>query len=164
MNQIMFEKTNVTLETCDRTFATTFSQMPALEGERLLKPARLAFLRNHVKAGTFVSPTWAVVIDKNTGNRYRANGQHSSTVLAELTETDWQLYFPKGLLVTVEEFTTDDLDSDTFLIFDIFDNPISARANVDVMNLHRMHYEDLANVTPQALVNLMDGFALYQKG
>src|SRR5262245_25512527 len=164
MNQIMFEKTNVTLETCDRAFAIAFSTMPALEGERLLKPARLASLRNHVKTGTFVSPTWAVVVDKNTGNRYRANGQHSSMVLAELTEAEWQTYFPKGLLVTVEEFTTDDLDNDTFLIFDIFDNPVSARANVDVMNLHRSHYADLADVSPQVLVNLMDGFALYQKG
>src|SRR4030095_16906328 len=159
----MFEKTNVTLETCDRALAITFSQMAALEGERQIKPARLAFLRKHVKGGTFVSPTWAVVVDKITGNRYRANGQHSSTVLAEVAEPEWPIIFPKGLMVTIEEYTTDNLVPDSFLIFDLFDHPVSARGNVDVMNLHRVHYEDLKDVNPQVLLNLMAGVALHEK-
>jgi len=159
----MFEKTNVTLETCDRALAIAFSQMTPLEGERQIKPARLTFLRKHVKGGTFVSPTWAVVVDKVTTNRYRANGQHSSMVLAELTEADWQTFFPKGLMVTIEEYTTDDLVPDSFLIFDLFDHPISARGNVDVMNLHRVQYKDLDDVNPQVLLNLMAGVALHEK-
>ncbi len=156
----MFSKTNVTLETCTRDLATTFAHMPALEGERLLKPARLAFLRSHLKSGTFVSPTWAVVVDKTTGTRYRANGQHSSTVLAEMPEAE----YPKDLMVTIEEYTSDDLAKDAFLIFDLFDHPASARGNSDVMNLHRVHYKDLQDVDTKLLLNLTSGIALFEKG
>ena len=67
----MFSKTNVTLETCSRDVAKAFALMPALKGERPLRPHRLTFLRSCVSAGTFVSPTWAVVVDKATGVRYR---------------------------------------------------------------------------------------------
>jgi len=164
----MFSKTNVTLESCTHELATTFAQMPALAGERPLKPARLAFLRSHLKAGTFVSPTWAVVVDKTTGTRYRANGQHSSTVLAELAPDralgPQDTTYPAGLMVTIEEYTSDDLVKDGFLIFDLFDHPASVRGNVDVMNLHRVHYADLADVDPKLLLNLTSGIALFEKG
>lgn len=156
----MFSKTNVTLETCSRDLATTFAHMPALEGERQVKPARLNFLRGHLKGGTFVSPTWAVVVDKTTGTKYRANGQHSSTVLSELPEAT----YPTHLMVTIEEYTSDDLAKDAFLIFDLFDHPASVRGNLDVMNLHRVHYKDLQDVEAKILLNLTSGIALYEKG
>jgi hypothetical protein len=156
----MFNKTNVTLETCPHDVAVTFSQMPALKGERPLRPARLAFLRSHLKAGTFVSPTWAVVVDKATGVRYRANGQHSSTVLAELDDAA----YPSDLRVTIEEYTSDDLEADSFPIFDLFDNPSAARNNIDVMNLHRVYYPDLADVDAKLVLTLASGIALFEKG
>lgn len=156
----MFSKTNVTLETCSHDLATTFAHMPALDGERPLKPARLAFLRSHLKGGTFVSPTWAVVIDKTTGTRYRANGQHSSTVLSELAAAD----YPANLMVTIEEYTSDDLTKDAFLIFDLFDNPAAARGNGDVMNLYRKHYHDLQDVDIKLLLQVTSGIALFEKG
>lgn len=156
----MFSKTNVKLETCTQDVAMAFSQLPALKGERPLRPARLAFLRAHVTDGTFVSPTWAVVVDKTTGTRYRANGQHSSTVLAGLSEAE----YPPQLLVTIEEYTSDNLEKDAFLIFDLFDHPSSSRSNVDVMNLHRVYYEDLQEIDAKLVLTLASGIALYEKG
>lgn len=156
----MFSKTNVTLEPCTHAVATAFSQMPALKGERSLRPARLAFLRAHVSNGTFVSPSWAVVKDKVTGMRYRANGQHSSTVLAGLTEAE----FPQNLLVSIEEYTSDDLAQDAFAIFDLFDHPSSSRSNVDVMNLHRVYYPDLKDIDAKQVLTLASGIALFEKG
>src|SRR5262245_61631259 len=135
----MFSKTNVTLETCTREVAKAFATMPALKGERPLRPHRLAFLRSCVAAGTFVSPTWAVVVDKATGQRYRCNGQHSSTMLADLPDEN----YPADLLVTIEEYTSDDLTKDAFHIFNIFDHPSSSRTNIDVINQHRVYYDDL---------------------
>lgn len=155
----MFSKTNVTLETCTRELATTFAQMPGLDGERILKPARLTFLRQHLKVGTFASPSWAVTVDKETGNRYRVNGHHSSTVLAELTVDE----FPKDLLVTIEEYTTDNLSTDAFLIFNLFDHPASARGNLDVMNLYRVHYPDLAHISTGLVLHMASGIALHEK-
>lgn len=156
----MFTKTNVTLETCTKELATTFAHMPALDGERPLKPARLAFLRHHLKGGTFVSPTWAVVVDKTTGMRYRANGQHSSTMLAGLRPDE---DYPVELMVTIEEYTSDDLAKDAFLIFDLFDHPASARGNSDVMNLHRVHYRDLQDVDTKVLLHVTSGIAFFEK-
>lgn len=156
----MFTKTNVLLETCSHDVASAFAQMPALKGERPLKPARLAFLRSHLKAGTFVSPTWAVIIDKPTGTRYRANGQHSSTVLAELAED----VYPQDLMVTIEEYTSDDLAKDAFAIFDLFDHPASSRSNIDVMNLHRVYYQDLQDLDAKLVLTLASGIALFEKG
>jgi hypothetical protein len=157
---VMFSKTNVRLKTCTQEVAVAFSKMPALKGERPLRPSRLAFLRGHLANGTFVSPTWAVVVDKATGIHYRANGQHSSTVLAGLSETE----YPADLLVTVEEYTSDDLVKDAFPIFDLFDHPSSSRSNIDVMNLHRVYYEDLNDVDAKLVLTLAGGIALYEKG
>lgn len=156
----MFSKTNVTLETCTQEFARAFSQMPALKGERSLRPARLAFLRAHLKDGTFVSPTWAVVVDATTNVRYRANGQHSSTVLAEASADA----YPKDLLVTVEEYTSDDLERDAVLIFELFDNPAAARSNGDVMHVYQERYDDLHAVDTKLVLMLASGLALYEKG
>jgi len=157
----MFAKTNVTLETCTPESAHAFATMAPLLGERTLKVNRLNFLRGHIQEGRFVSPTWAVVIDSRTGKKCRANGQHSSTVLAELTPEAFAAAFPNGLLVTIEEYTSDNLDEDGFVLFDLFDHPKSARSNADTMGLHRAHHPDLVNVDLNLLVNLGNGFAYF---
>jgi hypothetical protein len=154
----MFSKTNVTLETCTSELAREFAAMPGLMGERPLTPSRLAFLNNLRRTGRFASPTWAVVVDQATQTRYRANGQHSSTMLADLPPEE----FPTGLLVTIEEYTTDNFREDAFQIFNIFDHPRSARTNTDVMGLHRAQYEALAGVDLHTLVGLCNGIAFHE--
>jgi hypothetical protein len=156
----MFSKTNVTLENCTQELASTFATMPALEGERSLRPSRIAYLDGCRKAGTFAAPTWAVVIDKITGVKYRANGRHSSTMLSNCPPEE----YPAGLLVTIEEYTTDDLTHDAFLIFDLFDNPRSVRTNTDVMGLHRAHYPELKTVDDTLCVALCNGIAMFEAG
>jgi hypothetical protein len=157
----MFSKTNVTLDNCTLEFAKEFATMAPLLGERPLKANHVAFLSQHIKNGTFASPTWAVVVDAATGRRYRANGQHSSTALASLTPEEFSAAFPSGLLVTVEEFTSQNLDQDGFLIFDLFDHPKSLRSNTDIMGLHRAHHPDLAEVDVNLLVHLGNGLAFF---
>jgi hypothetical protein len=154
----MFSKTNVTLESCTQDRAKEFATMPALEGERELNPSRLAFLDGHRKAGTFSDPAWAVVIDKATGQKFRINGDHSSNMLAKCPPAE----YPVGLMVTIEEYTTDDLTHDAFLLFDLFDHPRSARTNVDVMGLHRAHYPDLKAVDAKLCLALCNGIAMFE--
>ena len=133
--------------------------MPGLTGERPLRPSRLEFLRRHVAGKTFISPSWAVVVDTTTGLRYRANGQHSSTVLAELAPE----HFPANLLVVIQTFTTDDLAADGFAIFDLFDNPKAARSNTDVMGLYQAHYPDLIGIDTHLVVNVCAGIAFEEE-
>jgi hypothetical protein len=154
----MFSKTNVTLETCTQELAKTFATMPGLEGERPLNPKRLEFLDAHRKAGTFVSPTWAIVIDKTTGQKYRTNGQHSSRMLADCPPEE----YPTGLLVSIEEYTSDDLAHDAFILFQLWDHPRSARSNADVMNQHVRHYADLAGIEAKLCLTLCSGIARFE--
>jgi len=156
----MFTKTNVTLEHCTQDFAKSFAAMPALPGERAIRSARLKYLDECRKAGRFISPTWAVVIEQATGTRYRVNGQHSSKMLADCPAEE----YPAGLLVTVEEYTSDDILHDGVEIFEVFDSPRSARTNEDVMNLYRSGYPELANVSSAFCVHIASGIAMFEKG
>ena len=49
-------------------------------------------------------------------------------------------------------------------LFDIFDHPSSSRTNIDVMNLHRVYYDDLQEVDAKLVLTLASGIALYEKG
>jgi hypothetical protein len=160
-----FSKTNVTLENLTPELAKQFSAMPGLFGERPIRPSRLAFLDHHRRNGTFVSPSWAVVVDQTTGQRYRANGQHSSTMLAQVDGSrDGDPGFPVNLLVTIEEFTTDNLLNDALPIFDLFDHPRAARTNTDIMGIYRARYEELEEIDLPLLVALTNGVAYYEDG
>ena len=154
----MFSKTAVKLEPLTHDLAKAYAAMPGLPGERPLRPSRLTFLEKHRQQGTFVSPNWAEAVDITTGQRYRVNGQHSSTMLARLAPED----FPQNLLVTIEEYTFDDLASDAVLIFDLFDNPQSARTNLDIMGLYRARYPDLAGIDLKILVDVTNGVWFYE--
>jgi hypothetical protein len=153
-----FKKTNVTLETLTLALAQQFAEMPGLSGERPLRDGRLAFLDKERQEGRFVSPTWAVLVDAATSQRYRVNGQHSSTMLSRLTPEN----FPPDLLVTVEEFTSTDLAGDAFRIFNLFDHPRAARTNTDVMSLYRALYPELATIDLGLLVALCNGISQYE--
>ena len=152
----MFYKSNVTLESCTQDLAKQVAAMPGLPGERPLKAKRLKYLNLLLRTGRFASPTWAIVIDTKTGQRYRANGQHSSMMLARLDPAE----YPAALLVTIEEYSTDDFEVDVFDIFEIFDNPQSSRNNVDKMSTFRARFPDLAAIKLETLVAVVNG--IYQ--
>jgi hypothetical protein len=153
-----FSMTNLTLENLTPVLATQFAQMPGLPGERPLRDNRLAYLGKERLEGRFTSPSWAIVVEAATGARYRANGQHSSTMLSRLPETD----FPVGLMVSIAEYTTTDLNRDGFPIFNLFDNPRQARSNTDIMGLSRAQHADLADIDLSLLVELCNGVNHYE--
>ena len=155
-----FSKTNVTLETLTLDLAKQFADMPGLMGERPLRDSRLAFLDKERREGRFVSPSWAVVVDAPSSQRYRVNGQHSSTMLARLAPEE----FPPDLMVTIEEFTSDDLTGDAFRIFNLFDHPKAARTNTDIMGLYRARYDELREIDLSTLVALCNGISQYESG
>lgn len=156
----MFALTNVTLEQCTQEFAKAFAALPALPGERRLRPAHVKYLDNCRKAGHFVSATWAVVVDKLTGLRYRVNGQHSSRMLADCPVEE----YPTTLPVTIEEYTSDDIVHDRVVIFEKFDDPHQSRTNEDVMGLYKAAYPELADITAAFCVQIASGIHMYEKG
>jgi hypothetical protein len=155
----MFSVTNVTSNPMTPELAREFAQMPGLPGERPLNPVRLKHLDTERRTGRFTSPTWAVVINEATGQRYRANGQHSSTMLSSQCPPE---EFPTGLRAIVVEYTTDNFAEDAFTIFEIFDNPRSVRNNTDKMSQFRALYPDLAHIKLQILVAVANGIYHYE--
>jgi hypothetical protein len=119
--------------------ATEISTMPAFPGERPRKQSRIQYFRNHLEQGTFVSPSWAVVELAGTAERYRADGQHTSTMLAGVAPEA----FPKGLFVNIRVFEVDDVKMDGPEVFDLFDNPHSVRSNTDKIAFYCAEFPEL---------------------
>jgi hypothetical protein len=154
----MFSRTNITLENCTQELARQIAGMPGLPGERPIRATRLAYLANLRRTHRFVAPSWAIVVDTTTGARYRANGQHSSLMLAECPPEE----FPQGLLCTIDEYSTDNFDADASEIFEIFDNPRSARSNTDKMSTVRARFAELQEIKLELLVAIVNGVAHYE--
>jgi hypothetical protein len=120
-----------------RDLAAAHAAIQPLPGERTKKDARLNFFRNHLKKGTFLSPQWHVAILPD-GTEYRVDGQHTSTVLAECPSE----LFPQTT-VNVTYWSIEDVFEDGAILFDMFDNPKSARTSEDKMCFFRAQHPDL---------------------
>ena len=149
----MFKKINVELLDLTPALAKQFADMPTLLGERPVKAARMRYLYDIITRGYLAGVSWSVVKDTATGMTYRANGQHTSTVLANLAPEQ----FPAGLLATIESYETDNLATDGFLIFDMFDAKQSSRSNTDKLNTYKCLYVELASLNVEFLSNLLHG-------
>lgn len=154
----MLRKTNVELETLTPEIAKTFATMDRLPGERPLKPKRLKFFEEHIVNGTFIDPTWSVGVCKADGKKYRLDGQHTSTILASLAPE----VFPKDKLVTIVTYEFDSITEDAVMLFDMFDNPASARNNEEMMNVFRAEHEELTDTSSAMCVAVGNGIYQYE--
>lgn len=133
--------------------------MKPLLGERDKKQARLKFFSNHLKQGTFGSPTWSIAKLRTTGDELRCDGQHTSSVLAAIAVEE----FPTNMNVTLQIYAIDSVENDGPILFDMFDNPQSARTNTDAMGIHRAHFDDLIRLDNAFLVKVANGIDFYLK-
>lgn len=89
---------------------------------------------HRVKAGQFRPVTWASAICKETGDVYRVNGKHTSTLLAGLD------VLPE-FYVTVEEYECETLE-DVAKLYGTFDSAMQQRSARDI-------YLSFAGTVPQ---------------
>ena len=130
-----------------RALAQRFSTMAPLPGERPRKEGRLNFFLQHLKDGTFESPTWHKVRVKGEEGEYRADGQHTSTALTQCPEE----HFPIGQVVGITEWEIDSIAKDGAALFNQFDHPRSVRNTEDMTWHYRAGFPDLEGVPPWAL-------------
>lgn len=117
-------KSALTLPPTDQLLSE-FSALERTTMERPLSRPRLEYLRRELAAGHIVSPPrWAFAYCKHNGRRYRLNGQHTSTVFAEVPEGQR----PK---VVYESYECDTLE-DVAMLFQNFDPRESVRSAGDV--------------------------------
>jgi len=140
--------------------AKEFAALTPLPGERALKAKRKRWIERLIKDDSFLGVTWYKGIKRETGAVYRLDGQHSSNVLANLPPER----FPESLKATVTTWEFD--HADTARVFDFFNNPASARTNVDVMGVYRAEFDDpgatpIADIPRERLVQITNGINAY---
>lgn len=125
-------------------------------GERPKKNARILMLKSEHKSGRFDSPVWAVA--NYGGKQHRSDGQHSSAMLAELTDSD----FPFGLNVFIKEYDCQ-TERDLAELFDRFDKPVSSRTRNESVNAHAKTQPELQSVKPTTAYCCAAGIAWFMR-
>jgi hypothetical protein len=147
----MFKLIDVKKKPLTRELATEFATMTPLPGERPVSrgvgghAGRLGTLKNLLLSGLFTDPDWATAKSKEDNQIYRANGQHSSLMLTGLTDEE----FPKGLSAVIKSYVIDSVEQDAMNLFDLFDNPLSARSNQDAMGVLKARHPEMAGMSNQ---------------
>lgn len=140
--------------------ATRFRNMTPLPGERCQRNTRRAFLASHLMHNSFDGPDWAEGYCKADGITYRLDGQHSSELLTNLPAG---VSFPEGLIATVTRYEFDSL-ADAPVVFDLFNNPRSARNNQDKMGTYAAGVEGLRDkgYSREFLIDVANGLHEYE--
>jgi hypothetical protein len=146
------EKVKSELVPLTRELAIRFSEMRPLPGERKLREARVKYFQGRASSGQFHSPRWSQALVGDDPNPWRGDGQHTSHVLSRLEDRE----FPKGLNVTIETWQLDDMNQSAEF-FDMFDNPISARTNLDKLGVYVAEFEHLKDVEHKFINRILGG-------
>jgi hypothetical protein len=146
-------------ETVDLTpdLAADFSKMSASTSERDLKPSRMDYLKDAVLSGTAISFSWARAKIASTGEIYRVNGHHSSTMLAALNGQ-----FPEGLKVHIDDYEVNDKLS-LGLLFRQFDSRLSSRSIDDISGAYQGLQPDLVGIRKKIGRQALEGAIWYKK-
>lgn len=137
--------------------AAEFSTMSASITERDLDKGRMDYLKGVILGGTALPFMWARAKVTETGDVYRVNGHHSSTLLAGLNGE-----MPSGLIAVISDFevaTTKDLP----WLFRQFDPRQSARTPAEISGAYQMAVPELQNVKRIAGQKAIKGVAWYER-
>lgn len=134
-----------------RELATEFREMQPANRERRWRASRDAWIRGLISRNEFFAPKWAFAWlgDK----KIRLNGQHSSTVLASLTDN-----FPTKLKVCIDEFSCD-TERDVAILFEQFDAAESVRNRDEIIAAHAGAEHSLDGIKEQKIRRCVDGVA-----
>jgi hypothetical protein len=138
---------------CTKGAAAAHFALTGLPGEREVKRQRVKFLQGLLDHNAFAAPSWARGRCLEDGLMYRLDGQHSSAMLSELDERD----IPLGLMIQMATWEFDTVSRDAVDLFNMFNNPRSARTNEDVMGVFRAGVPALSHLSRKFLVNVANG-------
>ncbi len=107
-----------------RKLAKEFSEMSAPPHDRPLSERRLAVYERALKAGSFRPVSWAKCVCKETGEIYRVNGKHTSTMLSTIDPLP-------SFYVVLESYEADTLE-DVARLYSTFDSKTQVRSASDI--------------------------------
>lgn len=126
-----------------RVLARQFAEMEPAPHDRPLSERRLTVYEKLLAAGQFRPVTWASAICLETGEVYRVNGKHTSTMLSGLEKLP-------DFYVTIEEYECDGLD-DVAKLYATFDSSMQSRTANDIYLSFAATMKELANCTKKAI-------------
>jgi hypothetical protein len=151
------EQKSLNIVPLTRGLAISHYSMPALMGERELKASRVAKFVALIKSKKFPCLTWTIAVVRETGQKYRADGQHSSCALSRVPDDK----FPLGRTIGYQEIWIDSVEEDAANVFDQFDNGESARRPVDYIGVYLARHPDIQGLRRPFAVNVARGIDRY---
>jgi hypothetical protein len=157
-------KLHVTLIPLDEHSLADFAKARPLPGERSIKATRLTQLKKLIKGGKFLGLEWHRGKCLADDQVYRFDGQHTTRLLQTLWEQpDPDIPFPTGAPITLTDWTFDSVEDDAPQVFDSFNNPLSARSSVDILEGYQARYPELKDLDPTFLMKALNGMTFYEK-
>jgi len=139
-----------------KNLAKSFMEMEPAPHDRPLSERRLQVYAKLLAAGQFRPVTWASAICKETGEVYRVNGKHTSTLLAGLTQMP-------DFFVTVEEYECDTLE-DVGRLYATFDSKMMSRTANDIYLSFAATCKEIADLPVRVITNAAAGIAYADLG
>ena len=134
-----------------RSLAEEIRDLPQHSGERKLKRRRVEWLRGKLKDGLFHTPVWSRV--EMGGRIYRINGQHSSVMLCEETDSVFD-----GRQVHLDDYRADQAE-DIAELFCQFDGQASTRTRPEIVTAHARVHGSLDELSTNVLGACVSGIA-----
>jgi hypothetical protein len=135
--------------------------LPAVPGERDLKPQRLGWHRTLLEKKKFSRCDWAWGKCKENSKVYRGNGQHTGTVLGEVLSGELEgVEFPTDIPVTLQHWEIDTI-AELGDWFDQFDPHRAVRTPEDRTGIYMAMHEDFQGgvVTKKFCGKILGGVA-----
>lgn len=132
-----------------------FASMTAAPGDRPFKDRRLAVYKAAYERGEFRPCTWAFAKCKETGEVFRVNGKHTSTMFSQMEN------IPGDTYVSIEEYECDTIH-DISRLYSTFDSKSQLRSADEIYHSFAANIPELANVPRRVINNCIGGLALYK--
>ena len=139
--------------------AETFAAMQSAPHDRPLTNSRIAFFRNEIAAGRFRTCEWASAFCEATGETYRVNGKHTSSIFATMNGE------MPDIMVSVQTYDCETLE-DVADLYSTFDSQQSARKSSDINRIHSAAHPDLIGLPARVINVAVSGmaFAFWERG
>lgn len=136
-----------------RELAKKFSTMKPVPHDRPMRPMLASVLRRAFDKELFRTCEWATCKCEETGETYRVNGKHTSTVLYDMNGT-----MPKDLSVVVSHFQCDTME-DVAQLYATFDTRSSARTTTDINLIYSACLPALASLPTRTISHAVTGMS-----
>lgn len=140
-----------------KKLASEFAEMTPAPHDRLLSERRLQVYERLMRAGQFRPCIWAKAECSETGETYRVNGKHTSTLLSRIAGEVQQIY------VTIESYDCPTLE-DVGRLYGTFDSAIASRSTSDVNRAFAATVPELASLPRKVIDACVTGMAIHEIG